>query len=229
MRRLTTLVTLSFILVFGADYAFAQAGPGTRPHTTTTIPGTTIPATLPGTTTVPGTTPVYVPSTAPVYVPSTPSYAPSYTPVYNQSQVQAQLNSVRQQEAQLRAQLEQLRQEERQLNQQLATAQQAPVYQAPAYVPAPTAYAPAPGYAPNTAYDQAQHHRWEEERDREQQRAAYQAGRAAGSAQAQTQEYRGGHARTEETRIAQTQAYAQHGNNGRHNGWFKNGKADGRD
>ena len=127
MIRITTLLTLSFILVFGTEYAHAQlSGPGTRPHTGTYIPGTNVPATVPGTTPsyIPRT-PVYVPN-SPTYIPSGPAYSPGY---YNQGQVQAQLNNVRQQEAQLRAQLRQLEQQDRALNSQLqAMYQPAPAY-----------------------------------------------------------------------------------------------------
>ncbi len=136
MIRTTTLLILSFIFLCFGEYAHAQlSGPGTRPHNGTYQPGTPAPATVPGTTPSyiprPGTTPSYIPQT-PVYVPNSPAYIPSgpaYSPgYYNQSQVQAELNNVRQQEAQLRAELRQLEAQDRALRSQLQTMYQPPAY-----------------------------------------------------------------------------------------------------
>ncbi|HET6400128.1 MAG TPA: hypothetical protein VFH95_01905 [Candidatus Kapabacteria bacterium] len=212
MRRITTLLTFSFIFLFAGEYANAQyPAPGTRPHSG--VPVASIPATIPGagsgsiptyTSQRPGTIPGSIPNRsayqpAPAYR-NAPAYRPAYsgqtyTPVYRgQANVPNRVYVP-------------------------SSPQYVPVYvpSAPVYTQAPVYVTPEPVYVPSTDREgyRRDHQRWEEERahyaDRDHDGAAYRGGEHAGAAQAQ--------ARAENARGGNG-----HADHGRHLGWDKNGQ-----
>ena len=106
MRRIATILLLTFITVCGAGYVVAQTGgPAWRPKTNPPPANPT-----------PTYTPPYVPANPVPYTPNTPAYNPN---TQQRSQVQAQLDQNRAQQQQLKRQLQQLKDQERVLRDQM--------------------------------------------------------------------------------------------------------------